>query len=56
MMILIKIKGPIINNVIYEFSSKTGVLCFVGFFVPLTKFENYKIRVDKRLRIEFPSF
>jgi hypothetical protein len=48
MMILIKIKGPIINNVTYEFSSKTGVLCFAVFFVSLTKFKNYKIRKVNR--------
>jgi len=35
LMILIKIKGPIINNIaIYEFSSKTEVLFFVGAFIP----------------------
>jgi hypothetical protein len=44
MMILIKIKGPIINNNIYEFSSKTGVLCFAGIFAPLTKSKNYEIQ------------
>jgi hypothetical protein len=43
MMILIKIKVPIINNDIYEFSSKTGVLCFAGVFVSLKKSKNYEI-------------
>jgi hypothetical protein len=34
MMILIKIKGPLINNAIYEFSSKSGVVCLMGFLHP----------------------
>jgi hypothetical protein len=44
MMILIKIKGLIINNAIYEFSSKTWMIFFAGVLVYLTKSKNYEIR------------
>jgi hypothetical protein len=57
MMILIKIKDLIINNAIYDFLSKTGVLYFAVVFMPLTKSKNYEIwRVDRGLQIEFFSF
>jgi hypothetical protein len=47
----------VLNNAIYEFSSKTEILCFVGLFASLTKSKNYEIwRVARGLRDERPSF
>jgi hypothetical protein len=43
MMTLIKIRGPLINNVVYEFSSKLGLVYFAGVFASLTKSKNYEI-------------
>jgi hypothetical protein len=40
---LLKIRGPLINNVVYEFSSKLGLVYFAGVFASLTKSKNYEI-------------
>jgi len=34
----------ILNNAIYEFSSKTEVLCLADVFASLTKSKNYEIQ------------
>jgi hypothetical protein len=50
-------QGKVLNNAIYEFSSKTEVLCFVGVFASLTKSKNYKIwRVAKGLQDKRSGF
>jgi hypothetical protein len=43
MMTLIKIRGPLINNVVCEFSSKSKVARFAGVFTSLTKSKNLEI-------------